>query len=290
MSEYSIEDLVKGFRLLGIEKNDVLLVRAALNQLGNVQGKRPDIFIRALIKAVGQQGTISALAFTQAFRFPEKHKNYVFDSKTPPITGGFAAAMVNWEGAVRSSHPTNSWVAIGKNAEKLLSGHDENTSCFLPIKALMELEGKLILVGCISDSPGFSTVHYAQYQLGLSTRNVNSRREGVRIRKGSTIKMFKRVDIPGCSSGFHNFYGDYVREGLLRAAFVGDAYSIAIRAKDSYKIEYRLLKQNPKKALCSNPDCRHCRASLYYNLLDFPKFYLRKYVSYFRNSLKKTIR
>ena len=287
MSEYNIKDLAKGLRLLGINKNDVVLVRASLSKIGIVGGRRSETFIRALIETVGQKGTIAALTFTRVFRSPKKKKNYVFESTTPPVTGGFASAMLNWKGAVRSCHPTNSWVAIGKYADKLLSGHDENTSCFFPIKALMDLEGKLILVGCVSDSPGFSTVHYSQYQLGLSTRNINSCREGVYMRLGSTLKLFKRKDIPGCSKGFHNFYGNYVRAGLLKTAFVGDAYSISINARDAYKIEYSLLKQNPKKALCKDLDCKHCRGSLKYNLIDFPKFYLRKIVSYCINSLRK---
>ena len=119
MTKYSIEDLTKGFRLLGIERNDTILVRASLSQLGSVEGSRSEIFIHSLIKAVGIQGTIAALAFTKVFRSPENHKDYVFESTTPPITGGFASALVNWEGAVRSRHPTNSWVAIGKYAKKL---------------------------------------------------------------------------------------------------------------------------------------------------------------------------
>lgn len=261
--------------MLGLDKGDVVLARVSLRKLGNVEGNRAEVFIRALLEVVGPEGTIAALAFTRFFRSPGKYKDYIFDLTTPPYTGGFAAALVNWPGALRSPHPTNSWVAFGKSANVLLAGHDETASCFFPIKRLMDLGGKLILVGCVADSPGFSTVHYAQEQQGLSGRNIHAGRQGVYFRKNSEVRLFKRKDIPGCSKGFHNFYGYYVSEGILNVAYVGDAYSIAASARDIYKIEYNLLKQNPKIALCDDPYCFHCRGSLLYNLSDFILFYLR---------------
>jgi hypothetical protein len=60
----------------------------------------------------------------------------------------------------------------------------------------------------------------------------------------------------------------------LEIGRVGDAYSLAIKAADAYRIERALLSRNPRFALCDNPGCVFCRGSLYYNLGDWPVYYL----------------
>ena len=53
----------------------------------------------------------------------------------------------------------------------------------------------------------------------------------------------------GCSMGFGNFYKDYVLHSKLNAGFIGDAYSLMIKAKDAYDIEYPILEKNPREAM-----------------------------------------
>jgi aminoglycoside N3'-acetyltransferase len=182
--------------------------------------------------------------------------------------------MVNWPGSVRSAHPSNSFVAIGKYANDLLKDHNEKTSCFYPMNKLLALDGKMILIGCVKESPGFSTVHLVQDHLKLSTKSLFSKIFGVYyMQEDGCLGLFRKKDIPGCSMGFANFYAHYVSEGKLRMGWVGDAYSIGIMAKDAYDIEYALIKKDPKIALCDSPHCESCRGSLFYNISDWPLYY-----------------
>jgi aminoglycoside 3-N-acetyltransferase len=278
MPKYSVQDLVSHLRRLGLNEGDTVLVRASLSKVGEIDGpgKRSEKILEALLSAVGEEGTILALSFTKAFLFPNKHPDYIFSSKTPPISGGLANVMVNWPTSIRSHHPTNSFVAIGKKAEIILQGHDERAPCFFPLEKLIELNGKMVLIGCVDESPGFSTVHLAQHHLQLSTKTIFKKLLSVRyIAKNGEIALFRKRDYPGCSMGFYRFYSQYVREGKLLTGWVGDAYSIAIKAAEAYEIEYAALKRNPKAALCFNRDCEFCRGGVYYNLSDWPGFYFR---------------
>lgn len=277
----SINDLIKHLRCLGLQEGDTVLVRASVRKIGDVldDNKRSNAsekFIHALLSVVGNEGTIVALSFTKAFLFPKKNKDYIYSSVTEPITGGFASAMVNWPGSMRSNHPSNSFVAIGKHANDIIKDHGEKATCFHPMAKLIDHDGKMLLVGCVSESPGFSTVHLAQDHLGLSVKSLFSNKLGVYYRdKDGRVKLFKKKDIPGCSMGFYKFYSYYVKEGMLRTGWVGQAYSVSIKAKAAYEIERELLSTDPKIALCDDPACESCRGSLYYNLSDWPAFYFR---------------
>lgn len=280
MATYTIEEIAHHLRTLGVEQGDVLLVRASVRKLGNIGAsgdKNSDSLIRALLMAVGKTGTVVSLAFTKTFLFPKKHRDYVYDRYTPATSGGLANAMIRWPGAVRSQHPSNSFVAIGHDAGNILKGHDEKATCFFPMEKLCERDSKMILLGCVEDSPGFSTVHLAQDRLGLTTRTIFKNLFGVYFRRDNgEISLFRKKDFPGCSMGFSNFYTHYVKAGRLRTGFVGDAYSVLIKTRDAYGIEFDLLKKDPRVALCDNDNCEFCRGGLYYNMRCWPGYYIKK--------------
>jgi aminoglycoside N3'-acetyltransferase len=275
VSAHTREDLVRGLEALGLVRGDVVLVRAALRKIGPVQGRVADLFLRALFDVVGEEGTILGLSFTKTFLFPARHTEYVFDGTQPPVTGGLAAALLGWPGAVRSRHPTNSFAAVGRRAAEILSGHDAGAPCFRPMEEIVRSGGKMILVGCLDESPGFSTVHLVQDHLGLSRRSLLGRVSGVLYRDGDEVRVYRKRDVPGCSMGFGTFYEHYERAGKLRRANVGDADSMGIVARDAYEIEYPLVRDDPRFPLCRNPGCESCRGTLLYNLREAPFFWAR---------------
>jgi aminoglycoside N3'-acetyltransferase len=267
------QTIAGGLRQLGLECGDTVLVRTALKSIG-VKNENPAIaLIQALLDVVGPDGTIVGLAFNIGSWFPRLHKKNVINLQTEPYAGGFVRALVNWPGSLRSTHPTNSFVALGGSARKIVDGHDENTTCFFPMEQLVKLEGKMVLIGCVNTSPGFSTVHLAQEKLGLARQSLLKGLQGTYFEKGGEVKLFKRKDIPGCSMGFSKFYSNYIREEKLSVGYVGNAYSILIGARDAFDIEYNILRKNPKFALCDNPGCFICRGTRLYNLSDMPGFY-----------------
>jgi aminoglycoside 3-N-acetyltransferase len=279
MSRFSVEQITDHLRILGVDSGDALLVRASVRKLGEIEGqdKKADQLIKALLMAVGETGTIMSLSFTKTFLFPKRHRDYVYSRYTPATSGGLANAMIHWPGSVRSLHPSNSFVAIGQGATDMLRGHDENATCFFPLEKLLIRDGKMILIGCLEDSPGYSTVHLAQDRLKLSTRTIFKNRFGVYHQKeNGTLSLFRKKDFPGCSMGFSNFYAHYMKAGQLKTGFVGDAHSALIKARAAYNIEYDLLKKDPTIALCDNENCEFCQGGVFYHMSSWPRFYLRK--------------
>jgi aminoglycoside 3-N-acetyltransferase len=274
---YSIEKLKNDLNKLGIEKGDTLLVRANLGGIGKLETKKREDYINFMLEAVGKEGTIVGLSFTSGF-FIKKNTKNVFDGTNKSYTGAFANTMLKHPKSIRSKHPTNSYVAIGKNAEFILNNHDENSGAYEPIRKVMELNGKMILIGCVESSPGFTTTHLAEVDLGLHKRIIFPTLNGAYYKKNNEVKLFKRKDIGSCSSTFYKFYGHYVKNELLVQGYIGNAYSVIIDAKKAYKIDYQVLKNNPKITLCENPDCMLCRAKRWDNLIDLPIFIVRNVI------------
>ena len=269
------ETLREDLERLGLQRGDVALVRADVGEIGRVKGGTGDALLGALRDAVGAEGTLVALAFTRTQFLWRLDRDYVFDEKTPPTTGALARLFLDQPDAVRSRHPTNSFVAIGARAAEVLAGHDETTSSFEPMGRIVEARGKQVLIGCTRSSPGFTTVHWAQHVLGLDRRSILAGWFGSRYRRDGQVRVFKRRDIGGCSHGFGKLYAEYEKEGLLRTGRVGQAESMLVEAPAAYALELRRLSEDPRAVFCDDALCPFCRGSWLYNKRDMLSFYPR---------------
>jgi aminoglycoside N3'-acetyltransferase len=272
---HSLEKLKTDLENIGIKKNDTLLVRADLGAIGKIETKKREDYIKFLLDVVGENGTIVGLSFTSGF-FVKKNKNIIFDGANKSYTGAFANTMLKNPKAIRSTHPTNSYVAIGKNANYILKNHDETSGAYEPIRKIVELNGKMILIGCVESSPGFTTTHLAEVDLGLHKRIIFPTLNGAYYKSDYEVKLFKRKDLGGCSSTFYKFYGYYVKNELLQQGYVGNAYSVMIDAKKAFDLDIEILQNNPKITICENSSCGLCRARRWDNLKDVPMYILRE--------------
>ena len=76
------------------------------------------------------------------------------------------------ERAVRSRHPTNSLIAVGPLASKILADHNEKSDPYSPYRKIIELNGKNLMLGAFNStklSP--MAFHAAQEALGLTFKN-----------------------------------------------------------------------------------------------------------------------
>jgi aminoglycoside 3-N-acetyltransferase len=269
------ESLRRDIEALGVGRGDAVLVRANVGAIGRVKGGLGESLRGALLDAVGEAGTIVSLAFTRTFALARLDRTYVFDEATPTTSGGLPKLLLETPGRLRSRHPTNSFVALGARAAEILAGHDERSSSFQPMERLLALGGRQIVIGCVEESPGFTTVHWAQHRLGLSTRSILRRRVGVLYARDGEVRLFRRPDIGGCSLGFHKLYPEYARAGLLRTGRVGKASAVGIDAVAAYALEEETLRRNPRAVLCDRPLCTFCRGTWLFNKRDMPLFYPR---------------
>ena len=134
----------------------------------------------------------------------------------------------------------------------------------------------MLLVGCNKESPGFSTVHYVQSELGLSSKHWTRYLYDVRYeRDGRNVKWTPSED-PGCSRGFDKMYPNYIRTENFITGYVGSAYSILVRARKAYEVERDVLARNPLAVLCDRDDCVSCRILRGYNLTAIPGAVLKR--------------
>lgn len=270
----TIKKLKEDLKSLDIKEGDTLLVRADLGAIGKLESKSREDYLNFLLEAVGESGTIVGLSFLPS-NFIRKDKSNIFDGTNKSNTGAFANIMLKHPLSRRSKHPTNSYVAIGKNAEHILNGHDENSGAYEPIRKIMELNGKMLLIGCVNNSPGFTTTHLAEVDLGLHKKIIWPTLNTLYYRKNNKVRLFKRKDLGSCSSSFYKFYAYYIQEEILYQGYIGNAYSLVVDAAKAYTVDCMVLKSNPKITLCTNPYCMLCRARRWDNLIDVPIYFTR---------------
>ncbi|HGF7535136.1 TPA: AAC(3) family N-acetyltransferase [Vibrio cholerae] len=269
--------LISAFKELGIKKGDVLLIRAGLGSVGRIEGGA-STFVEALIEAVGEEGTVFSLAFTSGAAFIKKPKvEEAFDIKKKSYAGALPNAMLKHPAAYRSKHPMCSYIAIGKHAEYLIQNHDHESGAYEPVRKVIELGGKCVLVGCVKDSPGFTTTHLAEADLGMLKLNIFRKLISVYYKTDDgDLAIFKRTDPGLCSNSFYKFYAHYVSEGILHTGRIGKAYSIVASAAETYEIDKKILSKNKKFNICGSPDCFVCNAGRWDRLQYMPSYILRR--------------
>lgn len=278
--------LVTDFKSLGVTNGDIIFIRADLGAVLSA-GWTPNfanIFIEALSSVVGDEGTIISLSSTKCSLWP--NKNTPFRVDTPTFAGALPQKMLNLPGAKRSRHPTCSFVAIGKSAEFLTADHGPDSPAFEPLRKIIELGGKMVLVGCVYSNPGFTTAHLAEFDLGMVTKLIfPSLFSCYYVNDDGEVKLFRRTDPGLCSASYSKFYSYYVTAGILRSGLVGKAYSIMVPSKEAYSIEKEILSKDSKFNICGNSACFVCNAWRWDRIYRLPIFIIKRIIKkYFLNS------
>jgi aminoglycoside N3'-acetyltransferase len=254
------QDLVDDFINLGICKGDVVLIRASLGSIGRITGGAQAV-VDALLEVVGEEGTIVSLAFTTGSFFRKPKKKDAFHSMKESYAGALPNQMIKRIDSLRSRHPLCSYVAIGRHAKEITGDHDHDSPAYEPIRKIIELHGKNVLVGCVSSSPGFTTTHLAEQDLGMFKIPMFSSffKTYYRDESGGLV-IFQRKDPGLCSKSFYKFYAHYVKSGILKTGFIGGAYSILAPSHECYEIDKSILSADKKFNICDSIDCVMCNA------------------------------
>ncbi len=132
-----------------------------------------------------------------------------YSYKNKSYLGAFSNIMLSHKDSMRSTHPTNSYVVIGQYAKFITSSHTEKSGAYEPIRELIKLNAKMLNIGCVDTSPGFTTTHLVEVDLGLHNRIIFPKINRVLYKKNNEIKLFKRKDLGACSSSYINMYSKY---------------------------------------------------------------------------------
>ena len=164
----TLDSLVADLRKLGLEEGDAVVMRCATRAIAPSAKGMAAVLLDALLQTVGPTGTVVGPTHAALQKASEKRPVAVFSDDAPTTAGGFGAAMLRHPDRVRSGHPHNSVAAIGAQAHFLLDAHDEHALPFSWMPRMIEIGGKELVIGCVTDNPGINTVHLTQEQLGLS--------------------------------------------------------------------------------------------------------------------------
>ncbi len=248
---------------LGVRQGDVLFVTADLMQVGLFSKSRSETmraWVDLLCQAVGEQGTIIVAAYTPVFFRFKKDARVVFTPQAATTAGALSNALLRDVRSVRSRHPTNSCVGIGRDAEEILRRHDQNSLSYSVLGAVVERGGKHLMLGTVDRMNAPLGLHYAQELLGITkTEPTVGMFQSYHIDESGKQKLFTKWDVGGCSRGGYKLFGPLLVDDAISLGRVGQSQAALIDAKKSTSIAHSALAADRSAFVCDNPTCLSCR-------------------------------
>ncbi|MEO1376486.1 MAG: AAC(3) family N-acetyltransferase [Cyanobacteria bacterium J06635_10] len=235
-----------------------VIVHSSLSSLGWVCGGAVTV-IQALMDVIAPTGTLVMPTHSSDYSDPEpwqappvpsewwqiiRDTMPVYDARVTPTRGMGKIVEVfrTCEHVLRSSHPSFSFAAWGKNAETTIKNHSFNYSLGeeSPLARLYDLKGYVFLLGV-----GYSnctTFHLAEYRSGDSkTVNYGAPmiEEGKRIWKNYS-------DIEFHDDYFIDMGEDFEKAGYVKVAQVGSAQTKLFTVRDAVDYGVNWLRKKAK--------------------------------------------
>jgi aminoglycoside 3-N-acetyltransferase len=251
----TVKKLASELTALGLRRNDVVMMHSSLSALGHIDGGAQTV-VNALQEAVGPGGTVVVPAFrdsvwgdpanfciTDGCPCPQR----LCPSRQPGFQGVIAETVRNRPGSLRSCHRTHSWVALGPQAEQILSSHrDSVTFCGRnsPFEEVLKLDGCILGLGVQVNT--FTYWHYYEELLLVpylghywpKEKHMNHCVTGRRI----------YYDFPGIMQ-------DVCRAaGILKTGPVGKSISGVMRAKAFESFQATVMADDPYCFVLRPPD------------------------------------
>lgn len=278
------EELAADIRKLGIERGDLLHVKASIRSLGPIEGGAGAL-LAALLDTIGPEGTLVSDAFVKAYPLPlpSGAEAVVSDDHTPTYAGALCQAMIDHPDMRRSRHPIQKGVAIGHLAESLMWNHTAASPAYAPLHEMAKLGAKHLTIG--RRVVGVGTTHVAQNLLNLRQANPPL---GIRYRTldGGTA-LFERNWVGNCGRGFPRFMQLYEAGGAIIAeGMIAAAHAFVSDMGKTLAIELEKLRDDPSFFLCDDPACTSCRLSWEFSDGSRPIVYLRRAIAKVRQTMR----
>ncbi|KEF35283.1 aminoglycoside 3-N-acetyltransferase [Deinococcus sp. RL] len=232
-------DLDGGLAALGLSGSEHVMVHASLRSFGQLEGGA-----RAAVDVLAARAaTLVAPAFTYGTLLRHAsspvHGRFHRDLRVSRDIGRVPQELVERAEAVRSFHPTLSFIALGQEAERVTAVQTLE-SPYQPVGALYDLGGFALMMGV--DFGSNTSIHYGEHVAGmpLLTRYVPL---------GSEVRP---TAFPNCSAAF----GRLKPHVTGRSVTVGGATLELYRVRDLVEATVQLLTANPEALLCDYASCR----------------------------------
>ena len=281
-----MKDVIKSqLHGLGVAKGDVIFIGADLMRVGyfnkSVEQTCRD-WVDILIELVGDDGTLIIPAYTKSNWVWRSQNLPLFTLDTPPSAGALSDAIFASDKFKRSQHPTNSCLGFGKHSDYILKDHDESAGAYLPYHKVIELGGKNLMLGGLSDGHLCPmAIHAVQDKYNVLKRNWASGLLGCRYYdKTGRKRVFIRNDVGGCTAFGEKVLGKHFIKSAITVAKVGRSYSFLIDTKKSFTIFEDYVEDSRVTLRCENTGCPDCYGSpIFLNIFFWVKFLWRKFRS-----------
>ena len=243
---------------LGLRGSHVV-VHAALSSLGQVDDGARSV-CESLVDAVGDAGTVVMPAFTYAETSSDpsavgSRRPIAFHPDLPVSReiGAVAEAFRHLPGVLRSSHPTHSFAALGRQAREMLSTQRDNNPLG-PLKKLNVLQGQVLLVGTTLVSA--TAIHLAEERVGAPYLG---RCTAARLNAAGYEERVVLENVPGCSAAFIKLE-DRLDPAKVRSVPLVHGAARKIPIRYLVNLATSILEQDPRAFVCDQPDCVSCTA------------------------------
>ena len=242
----TLTDLVDGFRTLGVEAGDTLLVHSSYKSFGPVDGG-PQTVIRALELAVDTEhdGTLVMPTFNFGF-----NKGEPWDVRTTPSKMGVLTELVRQDPrAKRVFHPFYSFAVLGKHAEMLgglryKSAYERNSV----FGKLRDLDGKIMVIG-LSYTNSMTFFHHIEQMEGVDYRFLKQFTGEVTDADGrtytDTFEMLVRDIDKGVITEVDPMGFLMEEKGVIQVRKIGEADVKLMKANEVYAFTAREMRRDP---------------------------------------------
>lgn len=242
----TFEQLVEGFRALGVNEGDTMLVHSSYKSFGEVDGG-PQTVIRALEAALGtdKDGTLIMPTFNFDF-----NKGVPWDVRATPSKMGILTEFVRKDPrAKRVFHPFYSFAILGKHAGMLGSlrykSAYERNSVF---GKLRDLDGKIMVIG-LSYTDSMTFFHHVEQMEGVDYRFLKQFTGEVTDENGNTYTDTFEMLVRDIDKGVRTMVdpmGRLMEEaGVIQSAKIGEADVRLMKANEVYEFTAREMKRDP---------------------------------------------
>jgi aminoglycoside 3-N-acetyltransferase len=165
MREVTLPQIIEVLQRVGVRAGDGLLIHSALQFFGRPDGGI-EIYLSALQQVLGADGTVVVPTFNFAFARGEDYDPAIAPSMG---MGTFSEYIRQQPQAIRTTHPMQSFAAIGKCASELAacdtpSAFDDGSA----VDRMLDLDFKLLLLG--ADIQASAIFHYSEQRAEVPYR------------------------------------------------------------------------------------------------------------------------
>ncbi len=249
---YNKEQLKKALHRLGIREGDTLFVHSSFRTSSGFQGTPQDV-INCLIETVGENGNLLMPSMQyRSSSYEQLQRNEVFDvRKTFSKMGLITEIFRRKQGVLRSLHPTHPVLAWGKDAARIVEGHEtciypcgQNT----PFDKFRALHGKVLFFDVSFNT--FTFIHYIEdlikselpFPLYRKDALAADMLDGAGRKITVSTYVFSEAAVSRRKPDVLKKY--LLRKNLIRRERVGRTTLMLVRAEDAIACTQDMLNQN----------------------------------------------